>query len=153
MNIFFTDPDPAKCAEYLDNKRTIKMVLESCQLLCTALNLNQVQSPYRTTHQNHPMAIWTRESRENYLWLLDHMKALLNEYSKRYNKTHKCAEYVEFLSANSDALPSLGLTPKPNCAANNSLGISYKHIDNVYEAYQLYLNHRWDLDKREPQWG
>lgn len=37
MNIFVVDEDPAICAEYLDDKRVVKMVLETAQMLSTAL--------------------------------------------------------------------------------------------------------------------
>ena len=36
MNIFFTSFDPAECARFLDDKRLIKMILESAQMLSTA---------------------------------------------------------------------------------------------------------------------
>ena len=50
------------------------------------------------------------------------------------------------------SIPSNGLTKKPNCAANQQFNVSYKHVDNVYEAYKLYLNDRWDTDKLTPVW-
>ena len=33
MNIFVTDPDPAKSAQCLPDKHVVKMPLESCQML------------------------------------------------------------------------------------------------------------------------
>ena len=33
MNIFVTDPDPAKSAQCLPDKHIVKMPLESCQML------------------------------------------------------------------------------------------------------------------------
>ena len=33
MNIFVTDPDPAKSAQSLPDKHIVKMPLESCQML------------------------------------------------------------------------------------------------------------------------
>lgn len=54
MNIFIVDPTPAVCAQYLDDKRVVKMVLETCQLLnnATAI-LHKVPGgaiPYKLTH-------------------------------------------------------------------------------------------------------
>ena len=37
MNIFALDPCPVKSAQYLDDKRVIKMILESAQLISTAI--------------------------------------------------------------------------------------------------------------------
>jgi hypothetical protein len=49
-------------------------------------------------------------------------------------------------------IPEGKLTPMPNCAANKEKGVSFKHIDDTCTAYQLYLNERWEGDKREPTW-
>jgi len=77
----------------MTNKHIVKMILESAQLLSTAhhvldhdaLIVNK-DNIYKPTHKNHPSAIWVRESISNYLWLRDHLLALLNEYATRYNK-------------------------------------------------------------------
>jgi hypothetical protein len=37
MNIFFLDKNPQKAAEYLCDKHVPKMLLESSQMLCTAV--------------------------------------------------------------------------------------------------------------------
>lgn len=153
MNIFFTDPCPIQCAKNLDTKRMIKMTLESAQLLSTALNSYGVSVGYRPTHKNHPISIWVRQSRENYLWLLEHFKALLQEFTERRGKIHACSALLTTFIDGVNSLPSLGLTPKPNCAANKEKGVSYKHIDDVYTAYKLYLSDRWDTDKIEPTWS
>lgn len=152
MNIFATYSCPIKSAKYLDNKRQIKMILESAQLLCTALNLNGVQAPYKTTHLNHPAAIWVRQSRQNYSWLLLHLKTLCNEYSKKYNKIHKTAQYIDFFEQNINILPDNNLSPFVNCAANSDLNISFKHISDTHLAYRLYLRNRWKYDKIKPKW-
>lgn len=89
MNIFVLDTSPKLAAEYHCDKHVVKMILESAQLLCSALHLNGVEAPYRLTHKNHPCAIWTRESRENYEWLLDLTYRLCEEYTHRYGKVHK----------------------------------------------------------------
>ena len=156
MNIFFSDKCPVKCAQYLDNKRVVKMVLESCQMLATAINERGGKAPYKSTHKNHPSNVWVRESYDNFMWLWEHMCALSSEYTRRYGKQHK--SFVLF--QNSDILvqaqallPKLGLTKKPNCAANQSVGVSYKHVEDIYQAYKLYLNDRWELDKNEPEWS
>jgi hypothetical protein len=31
-------------------------------------------------------------------------------------------------------------------------GIDYTHMEDVFIAYQLYLNDRWNNDKKEPIW-
>lgn len=152
MNILATYACPKKSAKFLDNKRCIKMILESAQLLSVALNLNGILAPYKNTHPNHPVNIWTRTSKANFLWLVEHTKALCSEYTKRYGKIHKSQQYIDFFEQNSNVLPDIGLTPFANCAANKDLGISFKSETDTHKAYRLYLRERWKFDKKRPKW-
>lgn len=91
MNIFYLDPSPVKSAMAMTNKHVVKMIVESAQLLSTAHHVLDAGDDlpkilYRPTHRNHPSAIWVRETAGNYIWLLNHLEALLNEYANRYNK-------------------------------------------------------------------
>jgi hypothetical protein len=52
---------------------------------------------YSATHINHPSAIWARQSVENYNWLVEHFFALMEEYTHRYGKVHKCSGDLSFL--------------------------------------------------------
>jgi len=92
MNIFILSLIIEKCAIYHCNAHVIKMVLESCQLLCSC---HRILDPepiseelYKKSHVNHPCAIWVRESSENYDWLYELFVALANEYTHRYGKVH-----------------------------------------------------------------
>lgn len=154
MNIFFTSPCPKKCAEHLDDVRVNKMILETAQMLSTALIVNGHNGIgiYKATHKNHPSNIWVRQTRSNFLWLTDHLRALYEEKLKRTGKGHKSFNLHKIFLKNVNLIPEGSLTPFVNCAANNSLGISYKQEKNVFLAYQLYLNDRWNTDKREPKW-
>ena len=67
MNIFATNSDPALAAKFLDDKRVVKMCLESAQLLCTAVIECGGEAPYKSIHKNHPCSIWVRKSRSNYM--------------------------------------------------------------------------------------
>ena len=156
INIFFTSPCPLECAKNLDTKRVNKMILESCQMLSTAINENGGVGIYKSTHKNHPSTKWATESYENWMWLWKHMISLGIEYKKRRGKVHKSFKTFVLSDIRNKAeclLPKKGLTDFPNCAANKELGISYKHHKNVHTAYMLYLNARWDNDKREPTWS
>jgi hypothetical protein len=162
MNIFAISKDPKECASYLDDKRLNKMILETAQILSTALirlgYSDDRELLYKPTHQNHPCILWACKSYRNYHWLLSYGFYLHSERSKRFpNKPdHKSVETLKSCSAiiyhNLELFTAVPLTPFPNCAANQSLGISYKHMDDVHMAYKLYLNDRWDMDKIEPRW-
>lgn len=154
MNIFVTSECPVECAKFLDDRRCIKMVLETAQLLCTAINMRGLTSaPYKSTHINHPCSVWARESVGNYHWLVEHFEALCAEYTERYGKVHKCAQYKSlFRSAKFPLTMKQERTKFANCSANKALGVSFKHVKDVTSAYQQYLNVRWDNDKLCPTW-
>lgn len=155
MNIFYTSSCPKKCAQYLDDKRVIKMVLETAQILSIALRTSGYKGSqaYKVTHKNHPSCIWTRSSRENYKWLLDHFKALSSEFVRRRGKTHKSMELTEIFEQNLNYIIPGSFTVPPNCAGNDKLGISFKSIKNTTLAYKLYLDKRWENDKLRPKWS
>ena len=82
MNIFVTNTCPIKSAIILDDKRLIKMVLETTQLLSTTLSiLGSEKAPYKPTHKNHPCSVWVRESLDNFLWCVEYGLALCDEYT------------------------------------------------------------------------
>jgi len=62
MNIFFLSTDPAEAAEMSCDRHSIKMILESAQMLSTALRLHGYDGDeyiYGKTHISHPSTIWT----------------------------------------------------------------------------------------------
>jgi hypothetical protein len=153
MNIFVTSSCPVESANYLDNKRRNKMLLESCQLLSSAINYYGGKAPYKTTHINHPCSIWVRQSISNWNWLFLHANTLSNLYSKSTGKIHKCEEILKQLGCLKEFIPQGDMTPFVNCTTNLEKNISFKHINNVHEAYRLYLNERWETDKIPPKWS
>lgn len=86
MNIFVLDTDIRKCAEYHADQHVVKMILESTQMLCTVLNENGVQAPYKSTHVHHPCTLWTGESLENWKWLRSLALSLNEEYRYRFDR-------------------------------------------------------------------
>lgn len=94
MNIFFLDADPQKAAEYLDDKRVVKMVTETAQILSSAAHLLGQTGIYRPTHLHHPSVRWTALNRDNWDWLLLYGIHLSNEYTRRYHKRHKAGDVI-----------------------------------------------------------
>lgn len=152
MNIFVTSPCPIQSAQYLDDKRIPKMVLESAQMLCTAIVHHGGDAPYKPTHKNHPCNVWCRQTRENFFWLYKHYIALSKEYTLRFGKVHKSSTIAKAIISQAHRIPEGPLTNFANCAANDGKGINYKHITDVHKAYQLYLMDRWETDARQPTW-
>jgi hypothetical protein len=152
MNIFATSDCPVASAQALDDKRVIKMILETAQLLSMAVN-----GPYKPTHQNHPCAIWACATRANAAWLWRHGMALCDIYFVRYGRVHACAGPIEdMLSTINDEVLSSICGDRPtsfqNSARNGEHKLDFTHLP-VHEAYRTYLAHRWSTDKRLPTWG
>ena len=104
MNIFVLDRNPKIAAYMMCDKHVVKMILESAQMLSAVLDcqykdeykgsdkpvIEQFGLPgYPKAHAKHPCALWARQSKQNAMWLVQHMRALCLEYTKRYNKFHK----------------------------------------------------------------
>ena len=156
MNIFYLDKSPTISAHCMCDKHVVKMILESAQLLCTALhtcpsNAELPEKFYKKTHVNHPSAIWARTSKDNYLWLTDHANALLSEYTHRYDKQHASTSVIDWCSANIPNIPDLGFTDMPQCMPDE-----YKMDDPVL-GYRNYYNqakshiHSWK-NRPVPVW-
>ena len=146
MNILYLDECPVRAAQYQHNKHVIKMTLESAQLLSTAhVVLDGIQVGYRSTHRNHPSAVWVRKSVYNCNWLYDHMIALGCEYSNRFNRVHKTITFLAVtLQDPPHNIPTLPFVPPPKCMPDQ-----YKQGTTV-EAYRRYYQKEkiWDA-----KWG
>lgn len=132
MNIFVLDENPKLAAIQQLDKHVVKMPLESGQLLCSAFEKNQ--APYKRTHYNHPCSIWTRQSKENFLWLVEHGLSLCEEYTFRYSKIHKTQKVIDWCRDNilKIQFPQTGLTPFAQ-----AMPWEYKNESAVL-AYQAY---------------
>ncbi len=143
MNIFAIEGEGdninwERSAQSQDNYRVVKMILESCQMLCTTLNeLHGEQvTPYRSTHKHHPSTKWVGQSSANFESLVVHTLAMLEEYSLRFGKTHKCLGVLEkcldlydpsmFPSAKPTRLP-LAMPPE-------------FQTDNIVESYRKFYS-------------
>jgi hypothetical protein len=134
MNIFFLHWDSRICAIMHVDRHVVKMILELCQLLCTAHHMTESKyiPPYKMTHKNHPCAIWVRESSSNYKYTVTLGLELCKEYSYRYGKTHKCESYIKELEKNIPPIPDKGFTPPAQAMPD-----MYKSKDAV-ESYRAY---------------
>lgn len=151
MNIFILDSDVYKCAEYVHDTHANKMLIETGQLLSTAIwCLNsawaeeQYPKIYLLTHYNHPMNKWVRANYFNFEWTYQLFKAYSNEYVYRFNKTHLTTKklsktfkiYIDqFLKKD---LPQKNDMQIPLCMPNK-----YKIDDNIIESYRnFYINEK-----------
>ena len=151
MNIFVIDSDPQVSASYLDIKRKNKMLIESTQMLSTAIICYGGDAPYKSTHVNHPCSIWVRKSYKNFEWLYKYALCLGDNYNKRTGKIHKTHDVLlreDFIAKAKQFYPKdqyiAEMTQFVNCTKD------FKHIDNTFEAYKLQLEKKWGEDKIKP---
>jgi hypothetical protein len=118
MNLFILSLIHAECAEYMIDKHIHKILLEAVQMLCTAIRILQPdklhEGIYKIAHKNHPVSIWCRTSRENFIWTLDLIDALHQEWQFRHShsKIHKSYIIAQQLKKNIPltGYPTVGLT-------------------------------------------
>jgi hypothetical protein len=107
MNIFVVNFDPALAAQQLPDKYSVKMPLETCQMVSIIFsewyhNWGVIHKsdgqPYSTkkgAFRNHPCTQWAASKYENLAWLISHGWHLCNEYKYRYGKTHACEKTLK----------------------------------------------------------
>ncbi len=152
MNIFVLDLDPSIAAQFHNDKHTVKMILETTQILSTVLSSKGLKAPYKPTHINHPCVKWANASFSNFNWLYRLGIELCKEYTYRYGKIHKCEILLkEIIIPHPDMFYLLDLTP-----FTQAMPEQYKNEDPV-KAYRNYYcgakKHIMKYTKREiPYW-
>lgn len=112
MNLFILDYDMVANTRSHVDSHVVKMPLEAAQLACTALHLCGASDvPYKQTHQNHPCALWARNTRSNFDWVISYGQYLCEEYRFRYRKLHKCFSVLIQCANQRERIPAGGLTP------------------------------------------
>lgn len=176
MNIFYISNDPKQAAQWMVDRHVVKMIVESAQILSTAHRyldgeLTSIKTQtgrnkkhyvlgdaresvlYKTTHINHPSTIWARSSVENYNWLVEHFFALMEEYTYRYGKTHKCfGELSYMLQSPPKNLKEYDMTLMP-CAMDDKYIVSDDPVINYRNYYKIGKTHLHSWKNREaPNW-
>jgi len=156
MNIFYVDKDPTIAAQQLADDHIRKMSIESAQMLCFAHYHVGNTPPYKNSkqHFNHPCSKWVRESRQNYLWLLEHGLEICNEFKERYGKTHATEKTLVWLLNNIPQLPDSGFTEPPKCMPPEFM------LEGTIESYHnFYINDKikiknlgWRKLNNTPNW-
>jgi hypothetical protein len=151
MNIFILDRNPKVCAQYHLDKHVVKMPLETAQLLCTAITEHGGPAKYKVTHKNHPCNIWTRQSRGNFVWLVELGWELCREYQLRYGRCHACLPIINDCLMRADFIPEGEITEFVQAMPDE-----YKRMDPVdgYRAY--YTGAKWGFatwkNRMPPSW-
>ncbi len=143
MNIFTVSPNPRVCAEWLDDLRLRKMIVETVQIISTAQYLNgrDTEGLYKPTHKNHPCCLWAAESDSHLQWLINLAFAYKNEYLWRFGKYHQT--FSKFKKLREIDEPGISIPEYwPNCS-------EYKDHP-VFNAYKMTLRNKWHRDRCDP---
>jgi len=177
MNIFYLHHDPKTCAEMHNDKHCVKMIIEYAQLMSTAHRLLDGEEyldktsngrsikrwrlegesdklMMKASHINHPSAVWTRASRQNYIWIYRLWYYLCEEYTYRYGKTHA----VEIRMKRSELyLPPKNIVSSEFYSPTPAMPDTYKVAGDSITSYRNYYiggkQHLASWKKRNiPEW-
>jgi len=171
MNIFVLHENPRTAARMMCDKHIPKMVVESAQMLASALRvhgatdeqmpLTQAGKPYKGGYHNHPCTRWATMTQMNYLWLMYHGRQLCVEYFMRFGKIHACQQAIEIMSQENmiDMIPIGRLTTFAR--AFNKDRYPYLYDEKKYTAVEAYRAYyyldkarfaKWEKGTPAPQW-
>ena len=165
MNIFAVDQCPIVSGSVLPDKVTVKMPLESAQMLSSAVILHRpwtvTTKTYKTTyryahlscwlafwcrepevyaeaHKNHPCTIWAGTNNSNFDWLYIHAIALAEEYSLRYS-TKKVTKTHKSVAIIERCAKYIDFLPVGNLTGHpQCMPDEFKHT-NTQVAYKRYM--------------
>jgi len=165
MNIFILSLIQREIAEYMMDKHISKIILEAVQMLCSAkriLDPDDVSNEniYKLAHKNHPVTIWCRQSKENFIWVLDLIEEMHKEWKYRYGhpetKNHKSylmALYLKERIPDEDKYAEKGLTRFALAMPDK-----YKSDDPVLSYRKYYMSPEkqkiasWNKNRAKPKW-
>ena len=142
MNIFFLHKDPQWAANALCDKHVPKMLLESAQMLSTAVQkyTDRIEELYKPAYPNHPMTKWVGFNRDCFRWALENAVFISQEYYKRFSKLHKSSRIINNIYDNNyiDDIPDGFFKEPPQCMPDE-----YKDDESLPMEHDLhYLRNR-----------
>ena len=165
MNLFILSLIQKEIAEYMMDKHVSKILLEAVQMLCSAKRILDPEDPindklYKLAHKNHPVTIWCRKSKANFVWTLELVEELHNEWKFRYNhpdsKMHKSYQIAQLLKMHlpeEDVFEEQRLTPfalaMPDKYKTDDAVLSYR---NYYMSEEKQKIASWKKKREKPTW-
>ena len=163
MNLFILSLIQSEIAEFMMDKHIAKILLEAVQMLCSAKRILDPEDKindklYKLAHKNHPVTIWCRTSRENFIWTLDLIDEIHKEWRYRYEhpltKVHKSYTVALLLRENIPTnFPEEGLTRFALAMPDE-----YKSDDPIESYRNYYMSPEkqkiasWNNNRYKPDW-
>ena len=159
MNIFALYSQPRLAARAHCDQHLHKMILESAQIVSSALYLRswQVSWMYKPAYLSHPCVKWTAESNHNIMWVIElaqELEEIRQELGHPFHSSSDVIKYAhDFLQ---DELPYVraDLAYPRICAMPVHIKMRGDiSTEEKYQAYYREKNKRWTvLDKRPMTW-
>ena len=161
MNLFTISNNTNDCAKALDDVLLSKTIVESAQMLSTAIHMNDkiIDKPegiYKKYNANEEHNQWVRASKSNYKWTFFYLTSCLNEYHYRFGKYHDTYNLVPTISVYENYFPLTDMTPFTRKFSKDLE--NYEELMNIKDtcvAYKKYLATKWKektLKGKEPVW-
>ena len=178
MNLFVLSDCPFEAAKSHCDVHVNKMIIETAQMLSTAhrllegkmfielskggSRLKKWDHPtlhsllYKSTHYNHPSAVWIRETSNNYNWAYNLFKGLCNEYTARRGKVHATEKLLDLALIQQPVnIKSGSQTTFAICIADEYELADIKDPIEAYRRYYIKKNNEqfnmgWIANK--PEW-
>lgn len=153
MNIFVLDTNPIIAASYHCDQHLHKMILESAQLVSTAMIARHFNIPglYKPTHINHPCSKWAAASNHNIRWICE----LASELDSIRQSLSNCGSHAsmdiiklvqDYLESEFGFLTSNAHTPFV-FAGPAIISIRPWNVVEKYKQYYCKKHNNWLLDK------
>ena len=173
MNIFITNTDPIIAAQDLCDKHIrSKMIIEGSIMLSNSFTQEQLNYAPKTKtgktrktgkgYAKHQCTLWAKESRENFMWLVEHTLEMFNERNFRWpdSDQHFTYDFIKWCKDNKDKTThkNNNLTPFVTAISADSECRKITNFDNlsVVDQYRLYIKHdksfaTW-TKRNKPNW-
>ena len=169
MNIFVTEINPIDASKSLCDKHVPKMIVESTQMLVSALRrhgagdddvpLTKSGTPHKGGYKNHPATVWTGDSRANAQWLEQHAYGLCDEFTLRFNKEHACFQQLLVISEQLWRIPDTPMTDVALCVGEElQRGRTHAPIGDAVDVYREFYRidkaefAKWEKGTDAPEW-
>ena len=165
MNLFILSLIQREIAHFMMDKHVSKILLEAVQMLCSAkliLDPDDIINTkiYKLAHKNHPVTIWCRTSKANFVWVLELIEELHKEWRFRYKhpKTEFHKSYLIALMLKEN-IPSDNKFEKQELTPFAlAMPIQFKSEDPVKSYRNYYMSEEkqkiatWNKGRKKPKW-
>lgn len=162
MNIFILDTNPHLAAEAICDQHLNKMILESTQMICTALHTLRPglwnSSLYKPVQPKHPCNKWLIQAKGNMDWLYSHAMSMEIERHIRWRnkERHSSIDVLDAAMTILDGEYNLEQKQTPFVYVGNQVIFSNESDETVVATYRDYYRTKnynwWEAGKKPMVW-